>query len=69
MNDSNTIQEMKRKIPEFSKYLRNWGEADIFNLRNNFMTKIDNRGKFFKFMGYPESHAGDNYRIWDLQSK
>ena len=54
--------------PEFSQKLRKWGEAGAVKLKNNRTPKIFDRGQVCMFVGYPDSHACDTYRMWDPRS-
>jgi hypothetical protein len=55
--------------PTFHRHLRTWGEAGTVKLKDKRAVKIDDRGYTCMFVGYPDLHASDNYRMWDPRSK
>jgi len=54
--------------PEFCKKLRVWGEAGAVKLKKQRSTKIEDRGLICMFVGYPESHSSDTYKMWNPQT-
>jgi len=55
--------------PKFVSNLRTWGEAGVVKIRNKFTKKIDDRGCICMFVGYPENHYDDTFRMWDPRSR
>ena len=51
--------------PEFSRFLRVWGEAGTVKLRTSMTPKIEDRGMQCMMVGYALNHPGDTYRMWD----
>jgi hypothetical protein len=56
-------------LPRLLQYLRKWREAGVVKLRTSTTPKIYDRGKVCMFVGYSPNHAGDTFRMWDLETK
>jgi hypothetical protein len=55
--------------PKFAANLRTWGEAGVVKFRHKFTKKIDDRRYICMFVGYPDNHYDDTFRMWDPRSK
>ena len=53
------------KNPDFSKYLRPWGEAGTVKLKGKRSNKLSNQGKLCVMVGYATDHPGNTYRMWN----
>jgi hypothetical protein len=53
--------------PDFTKYLRTWGEAGIIKTGKD--GKIGDQGVMGMFMGYASNHKGNCYRMWNSNTK
>ena len=63
------IEHWGLKLPEFAKYLKNWGEAGTVKIKTHTTPKIYDRGITCMMVGYAKQHAGDTYRMWDPNTK
>jgi hypothetical protein len=63
------VQTLGRSKSNFHSHLRTWGEAGTVKLKDKRAVKIDDRGYTCMFVGYPDSHASDNYCMWAPRSK
>ena len=57
------------RTQDLSEHLRTWGEAGAVTLRAKMTPKVENRGHICMFVGYPDDHASDTYRMWDPRSR
>ena len=59
------------KIPKFVDYLRTFGEVGIVSDEKSkkMRSKLQDRRKECLFVGYPEDHSGDVYRMLSLDTK
>ena len=57
------------KLLEFTKYLKNWGEAETVKTRTHTTPKMYDRGITCMVVSYAKQHAGDTYRMWDTNTK
>ena len=53
------------KEPAFVKNMKVWGEAGIVSNKSTNTNKLQNKGIMCMFVGYPDDHAGDCYRMYD----
>jgi hypothetical protein len=51
--------------PEFSEYLRTWGEVGTVKIKTNATPRIGDRGIQCMFVGYSLDHTADCYGMWD----
>jgi hypothetical protein len=61
------IEHYGLPLPNFTKYLRNWGEAGIIKTGKD--GKIGHRGVTGMFVGYASNHESDCYRMWNPNTK
>jgi hypothetical protein len=54
-------------LPNFTKYLRTWGEAGIIKTGKD--GKIGGRGVTGMFVCYASNHRGNCYRMWNPNTK
>jgi hypothetical protein len=54
-------------LPNFTKYIRIWGEAGI--IKTGKYRKCGDQGVMVMFVGYALNHEGDRYRMWDPNTK
>ncbi len=54
-------------LPNFTQYLRIWGEAGIIKTGED--GKIGDRGVTGMFVGFTSNHKGDCYRMWNPNTK
>lgn len=47
-----------RKLTNYTKHLRTWGDAGTVKIERTGMPKVDNKGGTCMFVGYPDNHAG-----------
>ena len=59
------------KNPEYEKYLRTFGEIGIVAVKpgHTIKNKLGNRGITCMFLGYAKDHAGNVYRMLNLQTR
>ena len=53
----------------YEKSLRVFGEMGIRTVRKGHQDKLDDRGDICIFVGYPEIHYHDTYRLFKMQTK
>jgi hypothetical protein len=53
------------KNPDFSEYLRTWGEVGTVKIKANSTPKIGDRGIQCMLVGYSFDHTADCYEMWD----
>jgi hypothetical protein len=53
------------KNPEFSQYLRTWGEVGMVKVKTDATPRIGDRGVKCMFVGYSLDHTADCYEMWD----
>jgi hypothetical protein len=53
------------KNPDFSEYLRTWGEVGTVKTKLNATPRIGDRGIQCMFVGYLLDHTADCYEMWD----
>ena len=58
------------KMPDYSKYLRTFGEVSIVPLKtgNQMKAKLDDRGTACIFVGYARKHAENVYRMLNVKT-
>jgi hypothetical protein len=54
--------------PDFSKYLRLWGEAGMVKLKTKTTPNLGYHGVQCMMIGYALNHMGDTYRIWNKKT-
>jgi hypothetical protein len=55
------IEHYGLPLPNFTRYLRTWGEAGI--IKTGKVRKIGDREVTVMFLGYASNHEGDCYRM------
>ncbi len=61
------IEHYSLPLPNFTKYLRTWGEAGIIKTGKD--GKIGDRGVTSMLVGYTSNHKGNCYRMWNPNTK
>ncbi len=61
------IEHYGLPLPNFTQYLRTWGEAEIIKTRKD--GKIGDRGITGMFVGYASNHKGNCYRMRNPNTK
>ncbi len=61
------IEHYGLPLPNFTKYLRTWGEEGIIKTSKD--RKIGDRGVMGMFVGYALSHKSNCYRMWNPNTK
>jgi hypothetical protein len=61
------IEHYGLPLPNFTRYLRTWGEAGIIKTGKD--RKIRDRGVTGMFVGYASNHEGNCYRMWNPKTK
>jgi DNA transposition AAA+ family ATPase len=51
-----------------SKNLKKFGEICIVTTKKQSREKLNNRGTVGLFLGYPDNHANDVYRIFNIKT-
>ena len=51
------------------KNLKTFGEMCVVTTKKSIQGKLNDRGTVGLFVGYPQNHADDVYRIFNLQTK
>ena len=54
--------------PEYSRYLRTWGEMGVVKDPTEHKLKNADRGRVCMFLGYASNHAGDSYKVFHLKT-
>ena len=49
--------------------LKTFGEMCVVTTKKSIQVKLNDRGTVGLFVGYPQNHADDIYRIFNLQTK
>jgi hypothetical protein len=62
-------KEFYGKEASYTKSLRNFGEMCIRNVRKGHQDKLENRGDVCIFVGYPDNHYHDTYRLFNFETK
>eukprot|EP00797_Seminavis_robusta_P025408 Sro4424_g353970.1 Retrotransposon protein (325) ;mRNA; r:373-1349 len=55
--------------PPYAGYLKTWGEAGTVTITSKLQPKGKDRGAVCMFVGYPNAHAGDCYKMWDPSTR
>ena len=50
------------------KYLRTFGEIGVAKDHAKIVNKMENKGKYIMFLGYPDLHSDDTYRALNLST-
>ena len=53
------------KLPNFTKYLRTWGEAGTVKIKTDTSPKLNDKGVQCVFVGYDLNHPGDCYIMYN----
>jgi hypothetical protein len=53
----------------YTKSLRNFGEMCIRTVRKGHQNKLKNRGDVCIFVGYPDNHYHNTYRLLNIKTK
>jgi hypothetical protein len=61
------IEHYGLPLPNFTRYLRTWGEAEIIKTGKD--GKIGDHGVTGMFVGYALNHKGNCYRMWNPSTK
>ena len=62
------VEHWSGKLPAYAHYLKTWGEAGTVKIKNKSTTNIEDRGVTCMFVGYTKQHAGDCYRMLNLNT-
>jgi hypothetical protein len=64
-------EKFYNKSPDFEKHLRTFGELGVVTINpgQGIKAKLADRGTTCMFVGYPRDHAGNVYRMLNLQTK
>ena len=64
-------QQFYNEHPPFEKHLRTFGEVGIMTLKpgSSIKSKLGDRGIKCLFLGYAANHAGNVYRVLNLETK
>ena len=69
-DEKGPYEKFFKKDPPFVRHLRIFGEIGIVAYANRKMrSKFSNKGRTCMFVGYTTKHAGDVYRMLDLDTK
>ena len=55
--------------PRFTHKMVPWGWAGVVKLTGKFNGKLKDKGILMMFVGYPDNHAGDAYRMYNEKTK
>ena len=58
-----------KEMPKYARHLRTFGEMAIVAKRDTLKSKLGDRGKKCMFLGYSHTHAGNVYRMLDINTK
>jgi len=58
-----------RKEAPYAKHLCTFGECSMVHDRKKIRSKLENHGEKCIFVGYTENHAGNVYRMFNLQTR
>jgi hypothetical protein len=64
-NEATRYEHWCGKNPEFSEYLRTWGEVGTVKIKTNATPRIGDRGVQCMCVGYSLDHTADCYEMWD----
>ena len=57
------------KMPDYAKYLRNFGEMGVVHSIATVKAKLEDLGKTCMFLGYAQNHTGGTYRMSNIRTK
>ena len=63
------VEHWSGKMPSYSKYLREWGEAGVVKTKTNTTPKLADRGVTCMLVGYADNHTGDCYEMLNWKTK
>ena len=58
-----------QEMPTYVKKMIPWGWAGAVKTKLTHSAKLKNRGTIMMFVGYPDNHAGDSYRMYNEKTK
>jgi hypothetical protein len=66
-----SFSQFYEKESPYTRSLRNFGEIGVIanHADKTIGAKLADRGKVAMFLGYPDSHANDTYRMWNLKTE
>jgi hypothetical protein len=66
-----SFSQFYEKEAPYPRSLRNFGEIGVManHADKTIRAKLADQGKVAMLLGYPDSHANDNYRMWNLKTE
>ena len=61
-------EKFYNKKPRYARSLKTFGKIDIAKDISTILTKIESRERVCMFVGYPENHANDVFRLFNMKS-
>ena len=69
-NEKCPYEKFYGKKPNYIKNLKEFGEMCVkAERRKNLQAKLENKGDLYFFLGYPEEHSSDTFRIMKVKTK